>query len=42
MRHRYAFRKEPQRAAAFDSAYLRKLKASERINGETVAEPTNA
>lgn len=45
---RYAFRKEPQRAAAFGSAYLRKLKArsrrkaSERINGEAVAEPTNA
>lgn len=45
---RYAFRKEPPRAAAFGSAYLRRLKArsrrkaSERSGGETVASTTDA
>lgn len=45
---RYAFRKEPQRAAAFGSAYLRRLKArsrrkaGERATGETPPSPTDA
>lgn len=38
---RYAFRKEPQRAAAFGSAYLRRLKArSRRKAGERTSEAT--
>lgn len=45
---RYAFRKEPQRAAVFGSAYLRRLKArsrrkaGERVTSETVASTTDA
>ena len=45
---RYAFRKEPRRAAAFGSAYMRKAKArsrrraGERSNGEPVVAPTEA
>ncbi len=43
---RYAFRKDPRRAAAFGSAYMRKAKArsrrraGERSNGETVTAAT--
>lgn len=45
---RYAFRKDPQRAAVFGSAYLRKLKArsrrkaSERAGGEATGSSTDA
>jgi hypothetical protein len=45
---RYAFRKEPRRAAAFGSAYMRKAKARSRrrangrADGEAVAGPAEA